>query len=147
MGRPSIYTPELLETICARLEAGEPLAAICRDNGMPAVCTFLQWADEKEEVAGAYSRARDAQGEWLDAEVQRISETAVDKDSAAAARVRITALTWRASKMAPKRYGERVDLTVDANIDLASLIDRGKQRVLEARRTADDALPPPAEAE
>lgn len=109
---------------------------------MPAVRVFLRWADEKEEVATAYTWAREAQAEWLDAEVQRVAGTAKDKDSAAAARVQITALTWRASKQAPKRYGDRVDVNLDANIDLASLIDRGRQRVIEARRVDDTALPP-----
>lgn len=144
-GRPSLYTPELAEAICARLEAGTCLADICRDEGTPSVRTVLRWADENEEFGAEYRRAQAAQAEWLDAEVQRISETAKDRDSAAAARVKITALTWRASKQAPKRFGDRVDLTVDANIDLASLIDRGRQRVLEARRVGDAALAPPDE--
>lgn len=132
MARPSTLSLPLVESICTRLEAGEPLAAICRDDGMPAVRTFLGWADSNEEVAGHYSRARDAQGEHLDAEVDRIAKTAVDKDSAAAARVQIAALQWRASKMAPKRYGDRVDLTVDHTFDLAAVLDQRRQRVLDA---------------
>jgi hypothetical protein len=130
------------EAVCERLAAGEPLAAICRDEGMPTTRTFLRWADEDEEVELAYRRAREAQAEWLDAEIQRVSETAKDKDTAAAARVRITALTWRASKQAPKRYGDRLDVAVDASLDLGAIIDRGRQRVLEARRANDPALPP-----
>ena len=132
MSHPSLYTPELAEAICARLEAGEPLAAICRGDDMPGVRTVLRWADEIEEFAAAYTRARDAQGEHLDAEVDRIAKTAIDKDTAAAARVQITALTWRASKMAPKRYGERVDLNVDHSFDLAGELLRRRQQVLDA---------------
>jgi hypothetical protein len=132
MPAKSLYSPELAETICARLEAGKPLAAICRDKAMPGVRTVLQWADENAEFAVLYARAREAQAEWLDAEIQRIAETAKDKNSAAAARVKITALTWRASKQAPKRYGDKIDLSVDHSFDLAGIIDRRRQRVIEA---------------
>lgn len=132
MPRPSTFTNDIAETICNRIEAGEPLAQICSAEGMPGVRTVLDWADSNEAFAGMYSRARDAQAEHLDAEIDRISKTAVDRDTAAAARVQITALTWRASKMAPKRYGDRVDLTVDHTFDLAAVIDKRRQRVLAA---------------
>lgn len=132
MARPSTYSTALAEAICARIEAGEPLAAICREREMPGVRTILQWADEKEEFQALYTRARDAQGEHLDAEINRIAKTAVDKDSAAAARVQIQALIWRASKMAPKRYGDAVNLNVEHSFDLAAVLDRRRQRVLEA---------------
>jgi hypothetical protein len=132
MARARTYTADIAEHICKRLEGGEPLAAICRDPTMPGVRTVLEWADTIEEFAGMYTRARDAQAEHLDAEIQRIAETAVDKDSAAAARVKITALTWRASKMAPKRYGDRVDLNVDHSFDLAGELGRRRQQVLDA---------------
>lgn len=134
-----------METICARLEAGEPLAQICRDADMPGVRTFLTWANEREDVATAYTLARDAQGEHLDAEVQRIAATAKDKDSAAAARVQIQALTWRASKQAPKKFGERVDLNVDHSFDLAATIEKGRQRVLDGN--AQLGLPAPGNGE
>lgn len=126
-----------------RLEAGEALASICRDEGMPAVRTFLEWADEKEEVAAAYSRALEARAEWFAGEHDRIRVTAVDRDTAAAARVQLSALEWRMSKMAPKRYGDRLDVNVDHTLDLGSAIDRGRQRLLDARREDDPALPPP----
>lgn len=132
MPRKSNYTPEIAEAICARIEAGEPLATICRNNAMPGVRTVLEWAEKNEGFADQYRRAREAQAEWLDAEIQRIAGTATDKDSAAAARVQITALTWRASKQAPKKYGDRVDLNVDHSFDLAGELARRRQQVVEA---------------
>ena len=64
MGRPSSYTTEIFEEICERLCTGEPLEAICRDEGMPASRTVHGWL--KGEVAGvpstvsaAIARARD----------------------------------------------------------------------------------------
>lgn len=143
MARPSSCTPEIVEAVCERLEAGDPLAQICRDEGMPAVRTFLDWAAKSEEIEGLYTRAREAQAEWLDAEVQRIASTAKDKDSAAAARVQIFALTWRAGKQAPKKYGDRVDLNVEHTFDLAGEIARRRQQVLEGNERLGLAPPEP----
>lgn len=145
MAGVSSYSPALAEQICARIEAGEPLAAICRDDDMPGVRTVLCWADEIEEFAEEYTRARDAQGEHLDAEIDRIAKTAKDKDSAAAARVQITALCWRASKQAPKRYGDRVDLNVEHSFDLAAEVARRRQQVLEGNEKLGIAGPGAAE--
>lgn len=141
MTRPSIYSDELAEAICARLEAGDPLARICRDDIMPGVRTVLRWADEREDFGGQYRRAQAAQAEHIDAEIDRIAATALDKDSAAAARVQITALMWRASKQAPKKFGERVDLNVDHSFDLAAVLDQRRQRALDANERLGLAPP------
>lgn len=143
MSAPSIYSPEIVATICARIAKGEPVAAVCRTKGMPALCTFLRWADEREDVAAEYSRALEARSEWALAEHERIRKTAVDKDTAAAARVQLTALEWQMSKMAPKRYGDRIDLNVDHSFDLAAALTKGRERVLEGN--ARVGLPPPPE--
>jgi hypothetical protein len=43
--------------------------------------------------------------------------------------------------MAPKRYGDRLDVAVDASFDLGAMIDRGRQRLLEARQAGDQRPP------
>jgi hypothetical protein len=140
MGRPTLYSPELLESICERLAQGEALATVCRSPGMPSVRTFLQWADEKEDVAAAYSRALAARAEWFTAEHDRIRQTAVDRETAAAARVQLTALEWQMSKMAPKRFGDRLDVSVEHSVDLGAVLDKARQRLLEARREVPGQL-------
>ena len=143
MARPSNYTPEIVEAICARLERGDALAAACRDEAMPGLRTFLRWADEKEEVATAYTLALRARAEFFEAEHTRIAETAKDRDTAAAARVQLAALEWRMSKLAPQRYGDRLDLNVDHSFDLSAVLDKGRQRVLDAN--AKFELPSPGD--
>lgn len=60
MGRPSLYTPELLQRIVERLSNGEPLAVICRDEGMPSDDTVRNWAQKDEAVSRRIARAREA---------------------------------------------------------------------------------------
>ena len=59
MPAPSKFTQELFDEICARLSKGEPLAQICRDEGMPIAGTVRDWCDKDERLAIAYARARD----------------------------------------------------------------------------------------
>jgi hypothetical protein len=63
MPRLTLYTPELAERLCDRLEAGEPLASICRDDTMPGLRTVLYWADSNEEF-GACQRHWNIPQKW-----------------------------------------------------------------------------------
>ncbi len=60
MGRPSTYALSVVEDICARLATGEPLAVICRDEGMPGDSTVYDWEEAHEGVSGLIARAREA---------------------------------------------------------------------------------------
>lgn len=60
MARPSLYTPELVEAICERLAEGEPLAVICREEGMPGITTLWRWEREHEGVSETIACAREA---------------------------------------------------------------------------------------
>lgn len=74
-GRPSLKTPEVVEAICERLATGEPLAQICRDEGMPAYRTVKDWIDADPVVSAGIARARDSGEELLAAECLAIADT------------------------------------------------------------------------
>jgi hypothetical protein len=78
MGRPSLKTAELVETICERLAKGEPLAAICRDDGMPHPSTVRDWMSADADVSRAIARAREDGEDWLAAECLQIADTPVE---------------------------------------------------------------------
>jgi len=144
MARPTAYTPELAEAIFTRLEAGESLRSICDDPQMPGKRTVLRWVKQRDDFAEEYHLARWAAAEVFDDEAKTLIAGITDKDSAVAARAKFEILRWRAGVHAPRVFGDRIDLNVDASIDLASLIDRGRQRVLEGRESDLAALPAPA---
>ncbi len=73
MGRPSLRTPELDEEICTRLETGEALAKICRDDHMPHHRKVQEWVEGDEQLSARYTRARKV---GLDAIAHRLRETA-----------------------------------------------------------------------
>lgn len=78
MARPTLYNAELLATIVERLSAGEPMAVICRDEGMPAARTVRDWINRHNTVSAAIAGAREDGEEWLAAECLLIADTPRD---------------------------------------------------------------------
>lgn len=60
-GVRSSYTEALGEAICARLERGEALAAICTEPGMPRYSTVQKWQREIPAFHTRYHAARELQ--------------------------------------------------------------------------------------
>ncbi len=133
-GRPSTYNEATADAICERLAMGESLRAICRDDEMPAMSTVFKWLTQQEAFAEQYAHAREEQAEALADEIVAIADEAdvltkhegeevrlaLDPTGVARNRLRVDARKWAASKLKPKKYGDKVDLThggsIDANI-------------------------------
>lgn len=136
MGRPSKFAQALAEKICERLSDGESLRTICKSDGMPSKTTVMRWLADEELSAfrDQYARAREAQADRYAEEVIEIAdedcafvkrgsisgdesdaaEVEVAFDSAAVARnrLRVDARKWYASKLAPKKYGDKIQQEV-----------------------------------
>ena len=124
-GRPSLYTEALAAEICRRLAEGETLRSVCRDPAMPNKATILRWlADKaKADFRARYTYAREMQADALFDEALEIADDAsgdwfTDKDGKKAldheniqrSRLRVDTRKWAAGKMAPKKYGDKLDL-------------------------------------
>lgn len=106
-GRPSDYSEELAEAICEAIIDGKSLRRFCAQPHMPNRSTVFRWLEQHEDFATKYTRARRLQSEFLDDLVQDTADESTP-ETAAADRVKIAAYQWRASKLAPKKYGDRV---------------------------------------
>lgn len=117
-GKPSSYTPEMGERICAELADGKSLRAVCRAPGMPGEATVRAWVmDDVGGFAAHYARARDLGVDAMADEILDISadgsgdkgaDGKVDNENVQRSRLRVDTLKWYVSKLAPKRYGDRV---------------------------------------
>lgn len=110
MGRPPIYSDEVAEAIAERLATGESLASICEDKAMPSLRTAIRWSKEHETFGTVYAHAREAQAEEMDRKILDAASEAT-AENAAAARVKIDAYKWRAARLNPQRYGDKIDVT------------------------------------
>jgi hypothetical protein len=110
-GRPSSYTEEIADTICERLMEGRSLRSICDDDDMPNRQTVVRWQVQHEDFAAKCARARELQADYMDDLILDAANACTVED-APAARVKISAYQWRASKLAPKKYGDKVQTEV-----------------------------------
>lgn len=116
MGRPSTYTPEIAERICAELAEGKSVARACDADDMPEQRTVFRWLTQHESFRQQYMRAREARA---DARFERTDQVLLDMRAgvidASQARVELDAIKWQTGKEAPKRYGDRLELAGDPN--------------------------------
>jgi hypothetical protein len=130
MGRPTKYSPELAASILLRLTEGESLRSIVKDADMPGQATVYEWLLAKPDFAEQYARARDEQADTLADEIVAIAdetpetEPVYDKNGELVEmrlhsayiqwqKNRVDARKWVASKLKPKKYGERTTITGD----------------------------------
>jgi len=95
--------PEVLKAI----EGGDSLRYACSVQGLDP-STFLMWVDASVELSQQYARARELQAEFYADEIIRIADSAQDAQKA---RLQVDARKWIASKLLPKKYGDKVDVT------------------------------------
>jgi hypothetical protein len=107
IGRPSGYSVDVADTICQEIMTGKSLREICAQEGMPAASTVYAWLGQYPEFSAQYARAREVQADVLADEILEIADSDPDPNRA---RVMIDARKWRASKLRPKKYGDRVEL-------------------------------------
>lgn len=123
MGRPSDYTEDMATAICAEISSGRSLRSICDDDGMPDKATIFRWLAANETFRDQYARARETQADAMLEEILEIADDGksdkyvdgegnerTDQDVIARSRLRVDARKWAMSKMAPKKYGDKLDL-------------------------------------
>jgi hypothetical protein len=101
----------LAEEICDRLIEGESMRSICSDPKMPSRATLLRWIAVDNDFATKCARARLMQADTMDDMVLDIIGE-VDEDNAQAMKVKLSAIQWRASKLNPKKYGDKIQQEV-----------------------------------
>ena len=109
-GRPSLYSEEIAERVINGLMEGLSLIKICEQDGIPTRRTIMNWWETKPDFYTKCARARVLQADLMDDKIIDLIDQATP-ESAPADRVKLAALTWRASKLAPKKYGNKLDLT------------------------------------
>ena len=117
-GRPSDYSPALVETICDRIATGESLRRICMDEDMPHHITVIRWLGKHDDFATKYAHAREIQAQTFVDKMLDVAEEmpernsfgSIDSASVAHIRNRIATMQWLAAKLAPKKYGDKLDL-------------------------------------
>jgi len=100
----------------------QSLRTICAADGMPPEATVRDWVRaDKEGFAARYAEARDYALDLMAEDIIRIADggsSDVQRD-----RLRADARKWFVSKLAPKRYGDRLQVDADVNLNINSMTD------------------------
>lgn len=132
MSRPSSYTHEIAERICDELSRDRSMRAICKDEGMPDRRTVERWMESDPAFAAKCARARQSQADHIFDDIKRLErKTESGALDPAAARAILSSKQWRASKLAPKKYGDRTTLAGDPDAPLQGLSEAQVQARLD----------------
>jgi hypothetical protein len=124
---PVRYSRELADVILKRMAEGESLRAICRDKGMPSEVSVRMWAvDDRDGFGTRYAHAMMARCDFWADEILEISDDSsgdtvtvtengrevekVDHEHINRSRLRVDSRRWLMSKLAPGKYGDKVEL-------------------------------------
>lgn len=113
------YSAKLALDICDQIANGAALTTICAGAGMPHYATVMRWILVHPDFAKDYDRARELQADYLAEQVLEIADKAAvrpNKAKSTAARNQMDARKWYAGKVRPKRWGDRVDVNVEAQV-------------------------------
>lgn len=128
-GRPTKYSLTLTAAICAKLMAGQSLRSICAEDSFPECATVFNWLAKYPEFLEQYTQAREIQADvmadeicdiaddgtndWMDRQLQNGQTIrVVDHEHIQRSRLRVDARKWVASKLKPKKYGDKVSTEI-----------------------------------
>ncbi len=129
-GRKTEYDPAIAAEICTRISCGESLRQICMEERMPVHSTVYLWLLQNKQFSDNYAKAREEQADTLADEIQAIADeppaeivddkgiSRTDSGWVTWQKNRIDARKWVASKLKPKKYGDRQIVAGDAESPL-----------------------------
>lgn len=115
---------------------------------MPCMLSVYRWLFKYPEFSKNYTKAREDQAETLADDIVEISDNGtndwmeinnpdnpgyrVNGEAIARSRLRVDARKWIASKLKPKKYGERQEVEHTLNVDLVDLLAKARTRINES---------------
>ncbi len=122
---------KLADAVLANMETGMSCWKACEKAGVKN-STFMLWVSQDSALAENYARARENYVERIAQEVMELSDVDVGetpdgrKDWAAVQKHKLQVDTrkWLLSKLAPKKYGEKIEISGDKESPLVHRIER-----------------------
>lgn len=116
----------IFDYIVEEIVEGRPVRQILKDPEAVNASTFFRWLSENKDWQERYARALEVRADYMYDQIYEAAmqkemddETTVDhngikvvtKDSVQRSRLKVDALKWLAAKMAPEKYGDKIDIT------------------------------------
>jgi len=127
------FTPKLFDEICNLIAYSDKgLVTICKSKDLNAN-SFYEWIAKDKELGDKYARAKELQAEFLAEQIILIADdsskdevpifgeegeglgTRTDYENIQRSKLRVDARKWIASKLLPKKYGDKVHQDISIN--------------------------------
>lgn len=134
LGRPTDYTPQLATEICGEIALGYSLRTIAKTEGMPSVVTMFTWLKKYPDFLKQYEIAKSEQADALAEEmldiaddgtndwIEKNGKKSLDVEHVQRSRLRVDTRKWIASKLKPKKYGDKQEVEHSGSLKLESLV-------------------------
>ena len=117
---PEAEKQQKINKVLTQMRDGNSLRQAAEMAGV-ARQTFLDWVDKDEELSGHYAQARAAMIDKIADDIMTIAdeeliptgEGKVDNAMVQKQRLRVETRKWLLSKLAHKKYGDKLELTGD----------------------------------
>lgn len=133
LGRPSSYKKEVGDKICEMIATTSlGLRHILAEEGMPNRTTLFRWIENNEAFRNQYAISKQAQADYMVEEIIDIADDGSNdlmtiikgdivyeqenKEVTNRSRLRVDARKWIASKLYPKKYGDKLEMNGGLNI-------------------------------
>jgi len=139
VGRPTKKTPDIMNRICAGISVGKSARAMCIEVGIEQP-TLWDWLNTDETFSKQYARSKEDCADCYADEIAEIADELPDGSLDpqvfnARQRLRVDARKWTASKLRPKRYGDKVDMNLGGqdgnplNVVMLQIAESGNSRI------------------
>lgn len=117
--KPRVTDALELGAVCDLISVGTSLSAIAEQYKV-SLGSLIAWISETPERAARTRTARQEAAKLWDEEATRLIAEATDGFALSKAKELAHHYRWRASKIAPREYGERLELAGDIGVNTMS---------------------------
>lgn len=117
--RPNPLDPGIVDRIAEGLIDGHSIKKVCEPEDMPDFSMVYRAMAKDQNFATAIARAREAQQEAIIDSTIDLADQATP-ETVHVAKLQIWARQWRAAKLAPKKWSDKVDISATVEVTGAS---------------------------
>ena len=130
-----VYSRALTDEICWRLASGQSLRQICKEAHMPSETAVRFWAiEDRDGFASRYTQAREAlMDRWADDLIEIADDVTLEPNDR---RVRTDNRRWLMSKLAYRKYGDKLVHSGDPENPVLLLHKKAEVAVLDPEQLA-----------
>lgn len=143
---------KIFNYVCSEIEKGRALRNVLKDDGMPSTSTFYEWLDNDDVKSKQYARATSVRADIIFDDILSIADEntndtyinengieVVNNDVIQRSRLRIDARKWVLSKLNPKKFGDKTDITSGGE-KIQTTPQEVKITIVKSENASDDSI-------